>query len=267
MKLRLVSWNVNRSKRAIQGLNQSGFDVALLQEAPLPKSSWEGEHCDRGATILQLTDRVEVCGLKSIPPGRRAELGEITVSAPGTIAAGHIRSEFGEPFIAISLYARWERPNPCTPTSWGIGYSDAMAHRAISDLSALIGHKDPATHRILIAGDFNLIHGATEQNRLALPERDRSVFSRLEALGFEFLGPQYPHGRPADPPPDGLAPDTRNVPTYHSSSQEPGTATNQLDYAFASRGFHREVQATALNEPEEWGESDHCRIAIEVDAS
>ena len=142
-----------------------------------------------------------------------------------------------------------------------------MAHRAISDLSTFIGHINPATHRILVAGDFNLIHGATESSRLALPARDRSVFARLEALGFEFLGPQCPDGRRAEPTPAGLPVDTRNVPTYYTTRQRPETAANQLDYVFASRGFHECVQVRALNEPEEWGPSDHCRIAIEVDLS
>ena len=142
-----------------------------------------------------------------------------------------------------------------------------MAQRAISDLSTFIGHVDPATHRILVAGDVNLIHGATDSNRLALPARDRSVFGRLEALGFEFLGPQYPDGRRADPTPAGLAVDTGNVPTYHTTRQRPETAANQLDYVFASRGFHESVRVRALNEPEAWGPSDDCRIAIEVDTS
>ena len=42
------------------------------------------------------------------------------------------------------------------------------------------------------------------------------------------------------------------------------TAVNQLDYAFASRGFHEKVSVQAMNEIEEWGPSDHCRLMIEV---
>ena len=87
-------------------------------------------------------------------------------------------------------------------------------------------------HRILVASDFNLIHGATEQNRLALPERDRSVFARLQSLGFEFMGPQHPNGRMASPTPGGIPADTKNVPTYHTTRQQPDTAANQLDYVF-----------------------------------
>ena len=147
-------------------------------------------------------------------------------------------------------------PHPDTPT----GYADAMAHRAISDLSAFIGHKDSAKHRILVAGDFNLIHGAPEQNPLALPERDNSVFARLQSLGVKYMGQQHPNGRKASPPPRGLPADTKNVPTQ----QHPGKAANRLDYAFASRGFHRNMRSYALNEPEEWGPSDHCQIVIKA---
>ena len=38
----------------------------------------------------------------------------------------------------------------------------------MSDLSAFIGHRDPATHRILAAGDLNLYYGATG-GTLSLP--------------------------------------------------------------------------------------------------
>ena len=248
-------------------LEYSDFDVALLQEASLRKTSWESRHYDRGAVIVRLSERIELEALKSIPPGMRPKPDEFTVSAPGTIAVARVFPTVGAPFIVVSLYARWEMPHPRTPTSWGVGFADAMAHRAISDLSAFIGHKNPATHRILVAGDFNLIHGATEKNPLALPARDRSVFMRLEALGFEFMGPQYPNGRLADPSPSRLATDTKNVPTYYTTRQTPRTAGNQLDYAFASRGFHSKVQTRALNDPEEWGPSDHCRLEIQVDAS
>ena len=56
----------------------------------------------------------------------------------------------------------------------------------------------------------------------------------------------------------------RNVPTYHTISQTPATAQNQLDYVFASRGFHESVTVRALNAVEEWGASDHCRLVIEI---
>ena len=248
-------------------IESSEYDVALLQEARLPPDSWEREHYDRGAAVIRLSQRVALSEYRNTPLGRRPASDEVAVSAPGTIAAARIVPETGKPFVVVSIYARWEKPHPRTRTSWGVGYADAMAHRAISDLSAFIGHVDPSTHRILVAGDFNLIDGATDSNRLALPARDRSVFARLDALGFEFLGPQYPHGSKANPTPPGLPIDSRNVPTYYTTRQTPETAANQLDYVFASRGFHKGVRVSALNDPDEWGPSDHCRIGIEVDSS
>ena len=87
----------------------------------------------------------------------------------------------------------------------------------------------------------------------------------MDALGLEFTGPQHPGGRLADPPPQGVGEGTGNVPTYDTNCSSPTAAQNQLDYVFASRGFHRGVRARAMNEVEEWGPSDHCRILIEVE--
>ena len=79
------------------------------------------------------------------------------------------------------------------------------------------------------------------------------MWDRMQALGLEFLGPQEPHGRQAESDPDDVPPDTKNVPTYYRTGTGPETALNQLDYAFASRGFHEKVSVRAMNEVEEWG--------------
>ena len=102
-------------------------------------------------------------------------------------------------------------------------------------------------------------------NHLVWYERDRTVFDRMAALGLEFVGPQSPAGRQAQPTPQGLPASTRNVATFYMPGNSPATAANQLDYVFASRGFHQSVRTRALNGVEEWGSSDHCRILIEVE--
>ena len=61
-----------------------------------------------------------------------------------------------------------------------------------------------------------------------------------------------------------MKPDTRNVVTYRTVGNSAVTADRQIDYAFASRGFHESVQVRALNGVDEWGASDHCRLLIEV---
>lgn len=93
--------------------------------------------------------------------------------------------------------------------------------------------------------------------------RDRAVTDRMTALGLEFRAP-VPRRPAGSPTPPGLPSDTLNVPTYYTTRQSPATAATQLDYAFASRGFHDSVTVRAMNSVEDSGASDHCRLLIEV---
>ena len=90
------------------------------------------------------------------------------------------------------------------------------------------------------------------------------LWNRMSSLGFEFMGPQYPNGRQADPVPDYMPSDTGNVVTFHRPGQRVADADQQLDYVFASRGFHERVTTRALNSVDDWGASDHCRLLIEI---
>ena len=278
--IRLVSWNIAKRRASVDLLLEMGVDAALLQECHPsllkddakrgrlefnPYRPWHEERYDRWPMIVRLSDRVRIQWFRQVEPFSVVGRAEMSVSGVGIIEAARLfPAGSAAPFIVASIYARWVRPHPTANSKWGVGYQDGSAHGAITDLSAFIGHKDPGTHRILAAGDFNTIRGATDDNRLALPARDNTIFRRMNALGLEFLGPQHPQGRKTVPVPHGLPGDTGNVPTYHSTRQSPETAANQLDYAFASRGFHQEVYVQALNEVEEWGPSDHCRLLIEV---
>ena len=254
-----------------------GVDVALLQEAGSPPGDlvhmvrYEDDvlgsrHLyDRWPLVVRLSDRVEVEGFRQVPPISYLGEQDIDVSGIGTMAAARVappgRPE--EAFVAVSMYARWMKPHPSTRSPWRAGASDVSAHRILSGLSAFIGQDDPSRHRILAAGDLNMMYGATGRT-LALPERERTVWDRFEALGLEFLGPQAPNGRQAAAPPPDVPPDTRNVPTFYPIGKSAADAAVQLDYAFASRGFHERVTVRALNEVDEWGSSDHCRLLIEV---
>ena len=142
-------------------------------------------------------------------------------------------------------------------------YYDGSVHRIISDLSAFIGRTDPGTHSILAAGDLNMEFSRANEKSPWL-RRERTIIDRMAALCLEMLGPQYPNGRKADTTPERLPPDTRNVPTYRYLKEPLETITWQLDWAFASRGFHQDIIVRALNQVEEWGSSDHCRLLIEI---
>ena len=189
-----------------------------------------------------------------------AESRDFAVSRPGTLAAAVVTAPDVEPFTVVSMYSIWSKPHTSTGSSWIV--SDASAHRLVSDLSAFIGQQQG--HRIVAAGDLNILHGHGEHGSEYWAARYETVFARMEALGLPFVGPQAPHGRQADPWPDELPADSRNVPTCHPPMGDPATATRQTDYVFASRGMTDSVAVRALNDPDEWGPSDHCRLAITV---
>lgn len=280
---KVVCWNIRKSKAPWYELLQMDADVALIQEAgkipPDLASSidtgsettsddeWNDlDNFDRWPLVVKLSDRVRIEWFKRVLPlYRSTACDEMVVSDMGTIAVARVIPVDSDPFIAVSMYARWLRPHALAPTVWSVGYSDASTHRIISDLSTFIGDLDPSTHRILAGGDLNTVYGSTD-TKLVLPERDRTVFERMDALGLEFLGPRFPDGRQTIPTPYGLPENSGNVPTFYAPrARTPDNAVHQLDYVFASRGFHNIIQVRAMNDPDEWGSSDHCRILIEID--
>ena len=204
--IRVVSWNVFRREEPWRVLVEMGrqgeADVALLQEAGNPPPDlaqpvrygtdefWRHEQhegrpiYDRWSLVVQLSDRVEVEWFRAVPPISHLGEHDVAISGIGTVAAARVRPH-GRPadngFIAVSMYARYIKPHPSTGTPWRVGAADVSAHRILSDISAFIGHEDPSRHRILAAGDLNMIYGATG-NTLALPEREKAFWDRVAAL-------------------------------------------------------------------------------------
>ena len=189
MATTVVSWNIAKRSEPWRELVSMGADVALVQEANLDQVPpevaarvdtgpvehwdsrvwnsrwWEGRFknlFDRWAMVVRLSDRVEVEWFKQISPMGVMAQDEIAVSGIGTIAAARVKPKDGSaPFIAVSMYARWVSPHPDVHSNWI--YQDGSAHRIISDLSAFVGSNDPSTHRILAAGDLNMIYGANSR--------------------------------------------------------------------------------------------------------
>lgn len=173
-------------------------DGGLLQEAKNPPSdvapevevggeAWLKHQFDRWCRVVRLSDRVRVEQFTQIDPISVAEPDQMPVSGIGINAAARIVPAAGEPFIAVSMYARWMRPHPATRSKWSVGFPDASAHRAISDLSAFIGHEDPGSHRILVAGDFSMNPDAWPKGGILAPARTDGVDAhgdtRLPILG------------------------------------------------------------------------------------
>ena len=273
--MKLICWNIARREPAWKELVSSDADVVLLQEANQPPADIaERIHVDdapwttAGAklkrdwrtAVVGLSDHVKLKWLapKSIED---ASPSEFRVSHLGTIAAAELELPDQENIFVVSVYAPWESPVKSTESNWI--YADASAHRIISDLSALIGLQ--TRHRVIVAGDFNSLYGYGEDGSPYWAGRYQTIFDRLESIGLAFVGPQYPNGLRADPWPEELPKESKNVPTFHSTHQNPTTATRQLDFVFASKAIADRLEVKALNEPEEWGPSDHCRIEIQID--
>ena len=290
MPTRVVSWNIAKRHEPWRQLVRMDADVALLQETGRPprdvadrvelgpQEHWDS-HCwnsrwfegrwknlyDRWPMVVKLSRRVEVEWFKQVSPIGSSAADEFPVSGIGTVAAARVTPRDAPPFIVVSMYARWVKPHLSTKSKWQVGYADGSAHRIISDLSAFIGNVDPSSHRILAAGDLNTLYDMKDDGDATwTPARDHGIWDRMSALGLEYLGPKHPNGRQAHPTPDFIKADTANVVTYYTSGNSPATADRQLDYVFASRGFHESLKESALNSIEEWGASDHCRLLIEV---
>jgi hypothetical protein len=180
----------------------------------------------------------------------------------GTLAvADVVVGTTGEVITVVSMYGAWETPAKDTASQWM--YADASVHRLISDLSALIGHQ--RNHKIIAAGDLNILYGYGERGSAYWKARYDTIFARMAALGLPFVGPQAPEGGQANPWPDELPQESKNVPTFRTRRLEPETATRQLDFVFASTSLRDRLRVRAMNRANEWGPSDHCRLLIELE--
>ena len=155
--IKVVSWNIGKRempwRELVRMAREGDADLALLQEARsrpedlvntieyVDRVFWNRQLYDRWPLVVKLSDRITVEPYRQVPP--TSDLGEdaIGVSGIGTIAAGRVipRDDEEEAFVAISMYARWLSPHPSTKSSWSVGYSDASAHRIISDRNWLPG--------------------------------------------------------------------------------------------------------------------------------
>lgn len=274
--VRIVSWNIGSRSAAWQTLLDSDVDLGLLQEAKPPPlalarrvevdpAPWTTAGSSSGrpwrATVARFSDRVRIrpWQLASIADARP---GDLAASRPGTLAvADAMLASTGEVVTLASMYGAWESPMGSVGSSWI--YADASVHRLISDLSALVGRQ--RGHKIIVAGDLNVLRGYGEGKSPYWKARYDTVFDRMEALGLPFVGPRAPEGgRTPEPWPSELPQDSKTVPTFRTSVARPETGTRQLDFVFASDSLKHRLRVRALNAPEEWGPSDHCRILIEL---
>ena len=278
--MKIISWNMAHKYASWRRLLDMDIDLALLQEAGKPPpdvaeriranpaievdaAPWEtmfvGGSSKFRTAIVKLSDRIEIDWIEARSLDKSAHR-ELVASWPGTLTAALVTPPSGRSLIVVSMYAQWVRTHSRAATNFL--FSDSSAHQVVSDLSPLVAKEEG--HRVLAAGDMNILRGYGEHGSDYWGARYKTVFDRMEVMGLPCIGPEYPNGRQANPWPDELPRDSKNVPTFHSNRQSPETAKRQLDYVFASTELARSLKVRALNAPEEWGPSDHCRIEIEL---
>ena len=247
-------------------------DVALLQEAEAPPeelakqmevdpAQWHTSGWSvwsRRTAIAKLSSCAEVEWIEANSLAE-ADWGELAVSRVGTLTAARVTVHGVDPIVVVSMYSFWESPHNSTASSWI--YSDASAHRLVSDLSQFVGRQ--SGHRILAAGDLNILLVYGEEGSKYWGNRYKTMFDRMEAIGLSFVGSQFPHGRYASPWPNELPRESKNVPTYRTR-KDLASASRQLDFVFASNDLADSVRVRAINGLDEWGPSDHCRLEIDV---
>jgi exonuclease III len=258
-----------------QAVLDSRVDAALLQEAKAPPdelmskfiADWECEWANTGLPWRAAVAGLAESELIEFMPIVTQSIGgndpcALMVSRSGSLAVGLMKiRKTGEEVFIVSMYSHWMNPIRQTKSKWI--FADASAHRLISDLSGLIGSQKG--HKIIAAGDMNILHGYGEDGNRYWKERYNTIFDRMTAIGLRFVGPKAPYGgRQAEPWPEELPEGSLSVPTFFSNKQTPETASRQLDFVFASDSIADRIMVKALNGIEEWGPSDHCRILIEL---
>jgi exonuclease III len=281
--LRMWSWNLGGAFRlrqdVIDATAAADVDLILAQEVrpsvataggwttiPDAAVTWGMTQGRRYQSAILHRGTLNIAPEPETVPLTDFRWDKFCLSTPGTCAAATLRPDTAEPIILISVYCPWDGPASAWQRGSGLLVSEANAHRVVSDISMLAAVMDhPDSHRIIIAGDWNILYGYGELGSTYWAKRYSSVFARMEALGFTFCGPQAPAGgRQADPWPDELPAGSRCVPTFYHSRSTPAAATRQMDFVFASESLARQVRVEALNDPASWGPSDHCRILIEI---
>ena len=274
--MKLICWNIGHRKAAWRSLPDLGVDSSERQDiTDEVEEAWKLSP-DTGVDIVLLqegyqppkdvADRIEVdpapyfkrdsqrpdsrgkalsrCAIVKVSDRVKVEfLDDIKSSHPGCLSAAVVTPLEGKfrnwPIHVVSFCPQYEAYHPSSGLK-GDDLVDPSVHRIISDISLLIGRKD--SFRMIAAGDTTVMYGDEVSDYWK--DRNQAVFDRMTSIGLPMIGPQGP--------------------TYYYPGQKCTEATRQLDYVFASRSMRDSITTRALNDPEEWGPSDHCRILIEV---
>ena len=265
--MKIVCWNMAHSRRSWDALvEMSDVDIALLQEASrVPDDLGHRVDVDHGlwperhkaglgypSVVARLLRNVNVRFIETGPMGDHFSRDFYT-SEWGTLGAAIVeRIDRDESLIVISMAPAY---NAFTHESGSPSRRECIGsvHRLISDLARLVGRRS----RVIAAGDWAIHPGWSTHETPIWKEREalhfQTAFDRMKALGLREI---IPKGRRSD---------RGDVVTFRSMVETPAQACVQADYVFATENIANRVTVRALNQPDEWGPSDHCRLVIDLD--
>jgi hypothetical protein len=203
--VRLVSWNIGGPGADWRDVGALDADVALLQEAASPPIDlrtrvfprlrrWRVAHRrPRGSSLAgrdrRLSDRVGLEPIASGPLG--TAWGSLGCSRAGSWCAARLHGDDLPPVTVVSVYAAWGR----SIDGYGPIWADASAH--LSDLSPLLSARG---HRLLAAGDLNVLYGYGEHGNVVAKRRHHPVQPSATAAGGRCSRPARPSSPGASPP-------------------------------------------------------------------
>lgn len=228
---RILCWNMEHQRASWRFLseNRSDADFALLQEACTPPD--------------EVTARIDVGPGPWIHPGWKGAKAVVRLLERFSIhrvpVADIIESAGTHPAIestarlAVAIVNLWKGERIGL-----VSVEAAMDSGSAERVPRMIGEIQDHC-----GADLPWIVGA---DLTTWWDSDCPVFDEMRRRGLPLMGPYSP--------------------TFYSKlhRERPADARLQLDYVFASRSIADRLRVRALNQTDEWGPSDHCRILIDL---
>ena len=184
-----------------------------------------------------------------------AKVGELGVSQPGMVAACVTPSD-GE-FVGGCIDVR------AMGRSSSLDQEQMALRRWLRSSHCLrpVRLSDVKDHRIIAAAD--LTYGYGERRSPYWKRRYMTVFERMDALGLSFVGPQHPNGRHERVLGRMNCPEQARTFLLSATIEKCRQRLSDSWTSYLEISFRVGVSA-ALNSPDQWGPSDHCRVEIEI---
>ena len=234
--IRIVCWNTQHKRDSWNFLceRHGEADLALLQEACTPTEEAKARlDVGPGPWVLKWSDGARSAGVRAVVRiSNRIAIERVAVA---DIVAMTPNSAIDEPIrfaVAIATLPSGERIGLVSIES---GYEASQkAPEMIREIQQSCADDLPW----IVGGDLNI-----------WPNSKTTMFGDMMRIGLPLIGP--------------------HAATYYNPplGQKPSDANIQNDYVFASRSLAHRLTVRALNDPNDWGPSDHCRIVIDLEES